>query len=83
MGMAKKRGTLEQRIEQAREKFEAGIEVQRKEVAELDAMEKRQMEALGNFVTNVVAPQMDRQHGALMRADYTLIPLPITRAAQQ
>ena len=82
MGQAKKRGTLDQRIDQAREKFEAGIEVQKKELAEFEALEKRQLEAMGNFLNKQVLPQMERQHGALMRADYSQIELSITKAAK-
>lgn len=75
MGQAKKRGNFEQRVEQAREAFNSGIEVKKQEIEELDRLEKRQIEALGNFVNQRILPQMERQHGALMRADYSLIAL--------
>ena len=82
MGQARKRGTLEQRVEVARSKWNGSIEVQKKEMEELDALEKRQLEALGNFVSNQVIPQMERQYGPLMRADYSLIDMPIASAAR-
>ena len=82
MGAAKRRGTLEQRVEAARSKWNTGIEVQKKEMEELDALEKRQLDALGRFVNTQVLPQMELQYGPLMRADYSLIDMPIASAAR-
>jgi hypothetical protein len=82
MGQAKNRGTLEQRVEAARSKWNGDIEVQKKEMEELDALEQRQLEALGRFVNTQVIPQMERQYGALMRADFSLIDMPIAAKAR-
>jgi hypothetical protein len=82
MGQAKNRGTLEQRVEQARSKWNDSIEVQKQEMEELDKLEQRQLAALGNFVSNQIIPQMERQYGPLMRADYSLIDMPIASAAR-
>jgi Ni/Co efflux regulator RcnB len=81
MGQAKQRGTFEQRVDAARSKWNTSIEVQKREMEELDALEKRQLEALGNFVNGQILPHMERQHGALMRADFSLIGLAVTTKA--
>lgn len=75
MGQAKKRGTFEQRQSAAYDRIDAHIEVRKKELEEMDALERRQTEAMQNFVTSQLLPQMDRRHGTLMRADYSLVPL--------
>jgi hypothetical protein len=73
MGQAKQRGTLEQRIEQSRQKWDAGIEAQKKEIADLDALEKRQLEAMGRFVDTQVMPRL--RTSPLVRIDYSGIEL--------
>lgn len=75
MGQAKQRGTFEQRQSAAYNRIDANIEVRKKEIEEMDALERRQTEALGNFVNSYVVPRLERQHGTLMRADYSLVPL--------
>lgn len=82
MGQAKNRGTFEQRVEAARSKWNDSIEVQKKEMEELDALEQRQLTALGNFVNKQIIPSMERQYGPLMRADFSLIDMPIASAAR-
>jgi len=83
MGQAKQRGTFEQRVEQSRVKWEQGIEVTKKEIQEMEALEQRQLDALGRFVNNQVLPHMERQHGALMRADFSLVDMPVTKMSQE
>lgn len=81
MGQANKRGTLEQRVEQARDKFESSIDTRKQEIAELEAFEARQNAAMQQFINTQVFPQMERQHGALMRVDFTKVPLSVTKEA--
>jgi hypothetical protein len=83
MGQAKNRGTFEQRVEQSREKWNQSIEVQRQDIEQMDALEKRQLEAMGNFLTTRVLPSMERQYGALMRIDFTKIPLKATQEPKE
>lgn len=75
MGQARQRGTLEVRVEQAREQANTDMEVRRKEVEELEAFEQRQVQAIGNFVSQRIMPMMEKQYGPLMRADFSNIPL--------
>ncbi len=75
MGQAKKRGTFEQRQAAAYEAVDANIEVRKKELEEMDALERRQTEAMQNFVNSQLIPRLDRKYGHLMRADYSLVKL--------
>lgn len=83
MGQAKKRGTFAQRQAAAYDTVKAGIEVRKREIEEMDALEQRQLDAMGNFLNTRIIPAMEKQHGALMRADFTLVPLTVTNAAVQ
>jgi hypothetical protein len=79
MGQANRRGTFEQRQAAAYERIDADIEVRKKEIEELDALEARQMAAMSNFVNNHVLPRLERAPdpvmSTLMRADYSLVEL--------
>lgn len=75
MGQAKNRGTFEQRQAAAHERIDANIEVRKQEIEEMDKLEQRQLSAMNTFVNSRIIPQMERQHGALMRIDFSKIPL--------
>lgn len=75
MGQARNRGTFEQRQAAAYEAVEANIEVRKKELEQMDDLERRQTEAMKHFVDSQLIPQMDRKYGHLMRADYSLVKL--------
>lgn len=79
MGQAKKRGNFEQRQSAAYERVTAGIEVRKKEIEEMEALEKRQLAAMGNFLNARIIPAMERQHGPLMRIDFSKMPMPVTK----
>ena len=75
MGQARNRGNFEQRQAAAYEAVEANIEVRKKELEQMDDLERRQTEAMKHFVDSQLIPQMDRKYGHLMRADYSLVKL--------
>ena len=75
MGQARNRGNFEQRRAAAYEAVEANIEVRKKELEQMDDLERRQTEAMKHFVDSQLIPQMDRKYGHLMRADYSLVKL--------
>jgi hypothetical protein len=79
MGQAKQRGTFEQRQQQAYDRIDANIEVRKKELEELEAFEKRQLNTMQDYVTNVVVKNMERVRDpvakALINADYSQLEL--------
>lgn len=73
MGQARNRGNLEQRIEQAREKFEATIEQDKQDIVQMEALEKRQREGLQHWVDSQVIPALNRKYGPMMTADLSIL----------
>lgn len=81
MGQARNRGNFEQRVEQAREAFNTDIDAKKQDIAGMEALEARQIAAMGQYVNLRVLPQMERQYGPLMRVDFSNIELKITANA--
>lgn len=81
MGAAKQRGTREQRVEQAREQAIADMEARKNELEAMDALEQRQNAALSEFMGKRILPQMEKQYGALMRTDFSSIPLQMLKSS--
>jgi len=85
MGQAKQRGTFEQRQQEAYARIDASIEVRKKEIEELDALEKRQMEGLGTWA-NAYFAQMEHHNKrnavatALTRADFSQLELRVLKS---
>ena len=85
MGQAKQRGTFEERQKAAYERIDANIEMRKKEIEEMDALEKRQMEGLGTWA-NAYFTQMERHNKrnavatALTRTDFSQLELRVLKS---